>query len=119
MQYEKTVKDTYGDNVNVETESNSNVYLFVFDSAADSRSIASLTPDQAREVAKRLKRAANVAEGKPAKANKGPAALYDRDGARWDRTAAGRYAFLGALPGLTRADLDTAYGPLTVMEAHA
>lgn len=110
MQYEKTVKDTYGDDVVVDTCGN--VYLTVNDSARDSVAKASLTPEQARKIARALKRAANVTEGKPAKPPK-PSVLFDRDGAPWDLVDSGRYVYSGTLPGLTRNDLAAAYGPLT------
>lgn len=55
------------------------------------------TPKQARKVAKALVRAANVAEGKPAKPPKPPAAVTDGEGDTWHRNPDGTYSCAGCL----------------------
>lgn len=109
MQHGKTIKDTYGDDVIVDTLGN--VYLTVNDSASRSSANASLTPEQARKIARALKRAANVAEGKPAKAPK-PSVIVDGDGDDWHLSANGCYALFGPTDDAnrTRSYLRAEYG---------
>jgi hypothetical protein len=95
VQYDKTIKDTYGDDAVVEAGNGGNVYLHV---GADGD--MSYTPAQARALAKALKRAANVAEGKPAKPAKakkvqeiaGPEIVENRIGIQLHRNADGTYS---------------------------
>lgn len=86
--YNKTVRDTYEDSAVVEvddvtSDADTRVYLTVREFAKDQVAALSLEPAQARRLARALKRAANVAEGKPAKTPK--ARVIDGDGDVWER----------------------------------
>lgn len=92
MSYEKTIRDHAGDGIDVaalpdgedqeprvRTESDDLTMLY--------------TPSQARKLAKALKRAANVAEGKPAKTPKAKqATITDGDGDTWHLCPNGLYS---------------------------
>jgi hypothetical protein len=95
--YEKTIPDHFGDPVVVTLDTDDTVALRVTDcTRGGATSDATLTPDTARRVARALKRAANVAEGKPAKAKK-PRTIVDGHGDRWSRNADGTYTMHGAV----------------------
>lgn len=90
-EYHKAVADTYERSVTVDAYPEidlagvrGRVYL-----DGDKLHGYSLTAAQARRLARALKRAANVAEGKPAKPPKGPKfprVIVDSDGDSWYRT---------------------------------
>jgi hypothetical protein len=84
--YEKTIRDTFNDETHVSVENGDRVHLRV--GAPDDMLY---TPKQARQLARALKRAANVAEGKPAKAKK-PAVIVDHEDDTWHLTANGKYS---------------------------
>lgn len=92
--YSKTITDTYADTVLVEAgagdhedDTIGSVYLTPDEDVSD----FSFTPTQARSLAKALKQAANVAEGKPAKAKKTPGTYVDCDGDVWHLCPDGKY----------------------------
>ena len=108
--YRKTISDTASDTATVEVAGT--VDLRVTDD------LMCFTPAQARKLARALKRAANVAEGKPAKAPKaetktGPAIYEDRDGDLWYRGPNGLYKCGVEFPeyNWTLAELEETYGP--------
>ncbi|MGW5402652.1 hypothetical protein [Streptomyces sp. NPDC003952] len=83
-EYTKTIRDTFEDTAEVSGASGSvDVEL--------STRLLIMTPAQARALAKALKRAANVAEGKPAKASK-PDSFVDGDGDTWHLSPNGFYS---------------------------
>ncbi|WP_405061912.1 hypothetical protein OG474_09725 [Kribbella sp. NBC_01505] len=107
--YEKAIKNQYGDGVSVTVEDDGFVWL----SVSDHGEVCSddLMPTTARKIAKALKRAANVAEGKPAKQ---PKSVQDVDGDRWYLCPNGFYS-LTKDSDAARSTLDfiaEAYGPI-------
>lgn len=82
MQYEKTIKDVFDDAADVSVTGERVQVL-----SADVDML--YTPKQARRLARALKRAANVAEGKPAKAKR---RVIDGDGDTWKLGDNGLYS---------------------------
>lgn len=62
-QYRKTTKDSLGDPTEVRTDSGYDTVYVTANSTGDTTEM-SYTPDQARKLARRLNKAADVAEGK-------------------------------------------------------
>lgn len=97
MQYSKTIADDFSDDVAVTATDGGYVYTdTVF---RDEECQMAYTPAQARRLARALKRAANVAEGKPAKAKKPalPSVIVDGDGDWWYRGDDNSYTVGNAL----------------------
>ena len=112
MQYEKHVKDSLGDPARVWT-GGGHVGLQY---PQGERNMA-YTPKQARRLARALKRAANVAEGKPAKAPK-PAVIVDGEGDRWRHAGRGLYTCEGHELDCTNPDLHVRQTPDAIREAY-
>lgn len=60
----ETLKDNYGDEIEVSTSGSGEVFLDMDDSKRVSSACAALTPKKARRLAKALKRAAKAAEAR-------------------------------------------------------
>lgn len=89
QQYEKHVKDALNDSARVWTCGG-----YVGLQYPEGLRNMAYTPEQARRLARALKRAANVAEGKPAKAKKAPKVpteFRDGDGDYWYLSPNGFY----------------------------
>lgn len=83
MEYDKTVKDIDNDTARVAaSDVDPVVELWTRQEIGHGSVYLALTPKAARRLARHLKRAANVAEGKPAKAPKRPDVI-DGDGDVW------------------------------------
>ena len=92
MQYDKTIKDTEGDTARVAADPTDLVVeLWTRQEIGPGSVYLALAPDAARRLARALKQAANVAEGKPAKEPKPPRVLVDGEGDKWDRVGRGLY----------------------------
>lgn len=104
MQFPKTITDTAGDSTQVRVAGDE-----VHVSADTGRGPAPMyfTPKQARRLAKTLKRAANVADGKPAKPK--PNTITDNDGDVWHLRTDGAYVFAGGDP-MRRSEIKRLYG---------
>jgi hypothetical protein len=112
--YDETTKDTEGDTARVvaRTIDPDSVEVWARQSLGNLGVYLNFTPDAARAFAKHLKRAANVAEGKPAKLRKRDAdQLVDRDRDVWTRQADGHYTSPG-LENRTFDQIKDAFGPV-------
>lgn len=112
MTYEKIIKDTEGDTARVVTQgADRNVDFWTQQATGDQRVYLNLPPKAARALAKALREAANVAEGKPNKAPK-PETVDDGDGDTWYLHANGKYSLY------RRTDQDDAVMSLRQIREH-
>jgi hypothetical protein len=115
MEYDKTVKDIENDTANVAaSDVDPVVELWTRQEIGPGSVYLALTPKAARRLARHLKRAANVAEGKPAKAPKVSAnqarEIVDRYGIVRTLRDNGRYSCATPTGILTREEIDCHYG---------
>jgi hypothetical protein len=113
MEYDKTVKDIENDTARVAaSDVDPVVELCTRQEIGHGSVYLALTPKAARRLARHLKRAANVAEGKPAKAPK-PQLIIDGVGDTWHLSDNGHY-WCGTSPSRhaawTRVEIRNRYG---------
>lgn len=101
MQYDKTIKDTEGDTARVAADPTDLVVeLWTRQEIGPGSVYLALAPDAARRLARALKQAANVAEGKPAKAPRKdapPQGVISGSGIMFRRDPNGTYSTSGCI----------------------
>lgn len=119
MQYDKTIKDTEGDTARVAADPTDLVVeLWTRQEIGPGSVYLALAPDAARRLARALKQAANVAEGKPAKEPKPPRVLVDGEGDKWDRVGRGLYTCRGHEYDCTRPGFHVRQTPDAIRERY-